>query len=131
MPNSQLYLGDATGARLLVVGDVLTQASGSYELDVTTWDIIPAGEVGDVAFRTIDVSMQVTGGYAVGITPIIDGVALEEQTFSGPDTGIIQPQAFVAARGSRIAARVRTLARFGDVELFTIKTSFVILRATP
>ena len=54
-----------------------------------------------------------------------------EQTFSGGDTGVVQLQAFVAVRGTRVAARVRTLSRFGPVELHSILTSFVILRNTP
>lgn len=131
MAGSTLYLCEAAGARLFAVGDSIGQVSGNYQLDITTWDIIPAGEVGDCAFRTIDVAMSVTGGYWVGITPIIDGLAQAEQTFSGSDTGIVQLQAFVAVRGARIAARVRTLARYGDVELYTVKTSFVVLRTTP
>lgn len=131
MASSTLYLCEAAGARLFAVGDTIAQVNGTYQLDVTTWDIIPAGEVGDNTFRSIDVALGVTGGYAIGITPIIDGVAQDEQTFSGSDTGIVQLQAFVAVRGARIAARVRTLARYGDVELYTIKTSFVVLRSTP
>jgi hypothetical protein len=131
MPGSILYLCEAQGARLFAVGDTIAQVSGSYQLDVTTWDILPAGEMGAVSFRTIDVALNVAGGYSVGITPIIDGVALIEQRFSGPDTGIVKLQAFVAVRGTRIAARVRTLARFGDVELYTIKTAFIVLRADP
>jgi hypothetical protein len=131
MPGSVLYLCEAAGARLIAVGDTIAQVAGSYQLDVTTWDIIPAGEVGDNSFRSIDVVLGVAGGYSVGITPIIDGVAQTEQLFSGAESGIVQLQAYVAVRGARIAARVRTLARYGDVELYTIKTSFVILRQTP
>lgn len=126
-----LYAGEKSGARILALGDSSSQVGTNFQLDVTTWDLIPAGEVGDVLFRSIDVSMAVTGGYAVGITPIVDGVNQAEQTFSGGDTGVVQLQAFVAVRGTRIAARVRTLSRFGPVELHSILTSFVILRNTP
>lgn len=132
MASSTLYLCEAAGARLFAVGDTIVQVNGGVvNLDVTTWDIIPAGEVGDCAFRTVDAALNVTGGYSVGITPIVDGVPQDEQTFSGSDTGIVQLQAFIAVRGARIAARVRTLARYGDVELYTIKTSFVVIRSSP
>lgn len=126
-----LYLCEAVGARILRVGQGITQVGGSYEFDVTTWDIIPAGEVGDVSFRTIDVAIKVTNGYSIGITPIIDGVNRVEQLFSGAGTGVFQLQAFVADRGARIAARVRTLSRAGDVELHAINTSFVVIRRAP
>lgn len=126
-----LYLCESAGARIFAVGDTITQVSGTYQLDVTTWDILPAGEVGDCLFRTVDVSIEADGGYSIGITPIVDGVSQDEQTFSGSDTGIVQCQAYLASRGTRIAARVRTLARFGDVELHTINCSYVVLRASP
>jgi hypothetical protein len=126
-----LYLGESAGARILAVGESATQVGDDFQIDVTTWDITPAGEMGDVSFRSIDVSLNATGGYAVGITPIIDGVDQAEQTFSGGTTGMVQCQAFIAVRGTRIAARVRTLSRPGALELYNIQTSYVIVRATP
>lgn len=126
-----LYLCESAGARIFAVGDTIAQVTGSYELDVTTWDLIPAGEVGDCMFRTIDVSLNVVGGYSVGVTPIVDGEEQPEQTFGGADTGFVQCQAYIAVRGARIAARVRTLSRVGDVELHTISASGVVLRAVP
>lgn len=126
-----MYLCESAGARLFAVGDTITQVNGSYQLDVTTWDITPAGEVGDCVFRTIDVSMAVTGGYSIGITPIVDGVSQPEQTFSGSTTGIVQCQAYLAVRGARCAARVRTLVRYGEVELHTVKCSYVPIRISP
>lgn len=131
MAGSTLYLGETAGARIFAVGDTITQVTGTYQLDVTTWDLIPAGEVGDCLFRSIDASLAVVGGYSIGITPIVDGVSLDEQTFSGSDTGVVQCQAYFATRGARVAARVRTLARYGEVELHTIKSSHFVLRVTP
>lgn len=125
------YLCEAAGARILRVGQGITQVGGTYELDVTTWDQVPAGEVGDVAFRAIDVAIAATNGYNIGITPILDGVAQPEQRFSGAGTGEFQCQAFVAGRGTRVAARVRTLGRSGDVELHSIGASGVVLRKAP
>lgn len=127
----QLYLGEANGGRILRVGQGITQVGTAYQLDVTTWERIPVGDVGDVAFRSIDVAIKVTNGYAIGITPIIDGVSRQEQTFSGAGTGEVQLQAFIAERGTRIAARVRTLSRAGEVELHEISFSSVPLRRSP
>lgn len=126
-----LYLCESVGARIFAVGDTITQVVGSYELDVTTWDITPAGEVGDCMFRTIDVSLNVVGGYSIGVTPIVDGVSLTEQTFGNSTTGPVQVQAYFATRGARVAARVRTLSRVGDVELHTVLVSYVPLRQSP
>lgn len=128
---STVYLGSSDSGEILEVGTGLTQAGDDYQLDVTTWDLIPAGEVGDVLFRTIDVAFVAEAGYALGITPIVDGVELAEQTFSGSDTGECQAQAFLATRGTRCAARVRTLSLSGAITLHTIKCSHVTLRATP
>lgn len=128
-----MLLGESSGARILAVGDTITQVGTEYQLDVTTWDLIPAGEVGDVLFRTIDVTLHTNSTYLIGITPIVDGVSLTEQTFSGtPDSGgEVQCQAYLAERGTRIAARVRTLSRTGAIALHNIASSFVVIRATP
>lgn len=135
------YLGEAFGARILRVGDDgtgplaqvddTTNDGRGFQLDVTTWDLCPAGEVGDVLFRSIDVAFACTNGYALGVTPIVDGTPLPEQTFSGAGTGERTAQAYLAVRGTRIAARVRTLRRLGDFELHNVGTSHVILRTTP
>jgi hypothetical protein len=89
------------------------------------------GEVGDVYFRSIDVSGIMSNGLSIGITPIIDGVAQTEQTFSLAGSGEFQCQAFIATRGTRIAATVRTISRSGDVELHQIACGFVPIRRTP
>lgn len=126
-----LYLGEATGARVLAVGDATTQVGTDFQAAWETWDLIPAGEVGDCLFRSIDVSGTADDGYAIGIVPIVDGVEQPEQTFSGAGTGQFTAQAYLAVRGARIAARVRTLSRTGAVALHNIAASFVVLRATP
>lgn len=126
------YVGEANGARIIRNGIGLTQVGdGPYQVDFETWDIVPAGEMGDVSFRSIDVSLKVGNGYSLGITPILDGVALAEQQFSGAGTGQVQAQAFIAERGTRIAARVRTLALAGDVEILDVSAAFWVLRRSP
>lgn len=129
--SSTFYLGERGGARVLAYGDATTQVGTDFQSSLETWDLIPAGEVGDVLFRSIDVSFVATNGYAIGITPVVDGQDLAEQTFSGAGTGEVQCQAFFATRGTRCAAKVRTLSRSGDIDLHNIQLTHVIIRATP
>lgn len=132
-----LYAGEAAGARIFRDGTGITtigQSVGStsdYQFDLTTWDVAPAGIVGDVVFRSIDVAFTCTNGYNIGITPIIDGVALTEQTFNDAGSGERQAQAFFSKRGTRCAARIRTLTREGDLELHDATCTYWVLRATP
>lgn len=126
-----LVLCEAVGARLIGWGSGITQVGTEYQMDVLTWEDIPLGEVGDNLFRSIDVSFKHTGAFIVGITPIIDAVEQSEQQFSGSGAGITACQAFVAVRGTRIAARVRTISRSGDLEIENISTASVPIRTNP
>lgn len=135
-----LYLCEAAGARLLAtnVGHTLVTAGGTTDvvLDVETWDLVPAGPVGDCIFRSIDIVIQHDAGYAIGITPIVDGVTLTEQLFQGSSpeagtTGVVQLQAFVASRGARVAARIRQTAATGVVTLVDASTAFTVIRTAP
>jgi hypothetical protein len=125
------YLGEKSGARVLAYGDATTQAVTDFQCQLWTWDLIPVGEVGDALFRSIDVSLNAVSGYSIGITPIVDGQSLAEQTFSGPDTGEVECQAFFAERGTRCSALVRTIARTGDITIHNVQCSFVPIRSTP
>lgn len=131
------YFGESSGARVFQYGSGLVNigktigSSSDYQLDIYTWDIVPSGEVGDNVFRSIDVSFNCSNGYSIGITPIVDGVALNEQTFNGAGTGEQQTQAFFAQRGTRLAARVRTLVRQGDIEMHNVSCSYWQIRANP
>jgi hypothetical protein len=131
-----LYTGEAAGSRIFRYGVGIVnvgQVGGptDYQFDATTWDIVPATEVGDVVFRSIDATFKAVNGYYVGITPIIDGIPLPEQAFSASGSGEVEAQAFIAARGTRIAARLRTLGRSGDIEFHNLATSFQIIRSNP
>lgn len=126
-----MYLCESGGARILKFGQGIVNVGTNYQLDVTTEDDVPYGPVADVAYRSIDVVLVCTAGYHVGVTPILDGVNQSEQTFSGATVGTVQLQAFFAKRGTRIAARVRTLSRAGDIELQDIAHSHVLIRQTP
>lgn len=127
-----LHLGEYTGGRILTYGTGISQVGTDYQFDVTTWDLAPAGDVGDCVFRSVDVAFAYTNGYSIGVTPIVDGVSQAEQEFSGSGSGTNgQAQAQFAARGTRIAARVRTLSRTGDIELRDVLVSFGVIRQTP
>lgn len=126
-----LYLAESSGARILAYGTGITRVGTDYQLDVTTWDVSPMGEVGDVLGRSIDVVGTSDAGYALSVTPIVDGVNLAEQQFTSSATGLFQVQAYFASRGSNFAARVRTLSKTGSVELRNVGLSFVPIRATP
>lgn len=126
-----LVLCEADGGRLLQWDYGISQVGTEYQLDVITWPDIPLGIVGDALFRSIDASFRISGAVTIGITPIIDAVDGTEQYFSGSGVGILQCQAFVALRGTRIAARVRTISRSGAVELEDITAAMVPIRATP
>lgn len=128
---SKLYLCEASGARLLEFGNGLTQVGTDFQMALETWDEIPAGEVGDCSFRSIDVTVKHENGYNIGITPIVDTVELPEQQFSGSGTNIAQLQAFIAERGARISAKVRTITKTGDVQPQNIAWSGAIIRETP
>lgn len=125
------YLGEAAGPRVFLQGQGLTQVGSGYQLDLETWDITPAGAVGTCSFRSVDVTFLASNGYSIGVTPIVDGVAQLEQLFSGVGAGEVKCQAFIALRGARIAARVRSLALTGDLDVHDVSCEYVVLRAAP
>lgn len=127
-----LFFGDLDGANIYIYGVGLTQVGDDYEAFLETWDAIPAGETGDVVFRTISASFSYTNGYNIGITPIVDGVPLNEFVFTGSGSGTNgQAQAFFAQRGTRLAVQLRTLSRAGDIELYNLQWSGLPLRSWP
>ena len=132
-----LYIGEAAGARILRYGVGVTQIGDAYQLDVQTQPLRPAGDMGDVVFRTIDVLLRHTLGYDVDVIPIVDGVAQPAQRFSrgAPPGGLTeetgQIQAFVGVRGNAVAARVTSRTIFGETELVDIGASFAVVRTTP
>jgi hypothetical protein len=74
--------------------------------------------VGDNLFRSINVALRHGRRLYLGVTPIVDGVDLAEQVFSRAGSGETTCQALVQSpRGARCAARIRTIARGGDLEI--------------
>lgn len=135
-----LYIGEASGARVLQVGAGITDATASGTTDVLmdllTHDLYPAGTAGDSVFRGIDVRIRHDAGASIGITPIVDGVSLSEQTFSfpapvGDDDAVDTAEARFAVRGTRIAARVRQIAATGSMEPIDVAAWVVPLREAP
>lgn len=131
------YFGEAAGARILRYGSGYSQIGDSYQLDIETLPLRPAGDVGDVVFRTIDVLLRHVLGYDVDIIPIVDGVPQPTQSFNGgaPAGGlqetVVPIQAFVGKRGNAIAARVRSRSLLGETEVVDINASFAVIRLTP
>lgn len=127
-----LYLTEATGARIFLYGIGIQQVGDDYQASFTTWEASPAGEVGDCLFRSLGLSFRYTNGYALGVTPIVDGFPLPETQFNGVGSSTNgQAQVFFAQRGTRIAASVRTLSRQGDLHISNVQATLVIVRSWP
>ena len=127
-----MYVGEASGARVLAVGSGLHSVGTDHQGDVMTWDIAPAGEMGDCIFRSVGVSFTATNGWSIGVTVYVDGVSLGETAFGGDGaTENGQAQVFVKRRGTTISVRVRTLSRTGTWALSNILVSHKALRLWP
>jgi hypothetical protein len=132
-----LYVGEAAGARILRYGIGVTQVGDAYALDVQTWDIRPAGDVGDAVFRTIDILLRHKAGYSIQVTPVVDGVPLQPQNFGGGAPLATEPeevraiQAYVGRRGNSLAVRIRTLSLLGETEIVDVSWSGAVVRETP
>ena len=137
-----LYIGQADGPRVLRYGEgfKLVQSDGSsvvYKSRLEVWDTGPAGPVGDVVFRSVDVKLRHTLGYLVTITPIVDGVAENSETFSaGPPAGAqleeyVELQVPLAKRGTDISAIVELDSAYSTQDVVTVQASGVPLRLVP
>lgn len=126
-----MYLCESSGARVLAYGSGVSQLGTEYQMDLETWDEIPAGEAGDCYFRGVNVTIEHDNGFSVGITPVVDGVEQSEQTFTGSGTGITVLQAHIAVRGARVAVHVRTISRAGSLDVQNVEVAYLPLRAHP
>ena len=136
MPSQFVYLGESNGGRIVRLAgaplqQITTGGSTDVLLDVTTWDLVPAGESGDCVFRMVIVTVKYSNGFSIQVTPSVDDVALPAQAFSQQGSGTFPCEAFVAARGAKLSVRVQQLARTGDLELVNIKAAYVPLREVP
>lgn len=136
MPGQYVFLGESNGGRIIrLAGAPLTQIKtvGSEDvlLDVETWDLVPMGEAGDCVFRMVVVTVKYSNGFSIRVTPKVDDVPLTTQDFSLQGSGTFPCEAFVAARGAKLSARVQQLTRTGDLELVNIKAAFKPMREVP
>jgi len=125
------YLCEANGARIIRCLTGLVQIDDDFQVDFTTWDKAPAGEMGEVMFRVIDIAGKMTNGVHLGVTPMVDGTSLGEQQFHLLGTGEWQIRAYFGQRGTRVASRIRTLSRTGDVEFHNVRAVYTPLRSVP
>ena len=127
-----LYIGERAGARIILIGSGLASVDTNHQGSLQTWDVAPAGEMGDVLFRSVGVSFTATNGWSLGVTVLVDGVSLGEVTRGGVGTTENgQAQVFVKRRGCRIAVKVRTLARTGAIAFSNIQAEFQVIRQWP
>lgn len=136
MSRQFIYAGEANGGRIIRYGvDLLTQITSSGSEDVLlalgTWDLVPSGEAGDNVFREVIATVRYINGFAIRITPSIDGIALAPQDFNGVGAGTLDCQAFVAARGARIAVTVEQITTTAPIELVNVQVAYVALRQVP
>lgn len=136
MASQFVFLGESNGGRIIrLAGAPLTQikTAGSEDvlLDVTTWDMVPAGESGDCVFRMVIVTVKYSNGFSIQVTPTVDDVALPAQSFSQAGSGTFPCEAYVVGRGAKLSVRVQQRARTGDLELVNIKAAYVPLREVP
>lgn len=133
-------VGEAAGARVIQIGlgtaDVTASSTQAVLLDATTHDIYAGGPGAAVEYAGLVVTIRHTAGYHVGVTPIVDGVSLTEQTFSASapamnTDGVAVVRAPFRQRGVRCAARVRQTAADGQIELVDIAEQHYVIRQTP
>lgn len=129
------YYGEQSGARIIRGNVGTTQVtSGDTEqvlMHGKTWDLQPAGPVGDNVFRDANLNIKTNNGYAFTVTPVVDEVTQEAQAFNGAGAVSASAQATVAERGNRIAVEFEETARTGDVEVEDVTVSFKPIRSTP
>lgn len=130
MSSTTVYLCEAAGPRIFRLAP---QNLGSFPFlpSFTTWDLTPAGEDGVCVFRAVVWSFFCSNGYSIGITPIVDDVALGEQTFNAAGSGSQRAEAVFAQRGSRISATVRVITLSGDLEHRDLMCFYAPLRVFP
>ena len=132
---SFLYVGEQSGARILRMGTGLTQITSAGSESVLpvweTWELIPAGDVGDCLFRSVDLTVKHTNGYSIDVTPMVDGEELTTQRFTGSGSDVAEIQAFISERGNRVAVRAEAVTRTGDLELQQAEAAFSVIRETP
>ena len=131
-----LYAGESDGGRLVRFGgsattQITTAGTQSVLPYIESWDIQPMGPSGDCVFRSIVVTVLYDNGFAISVTPYVNGVALETQSFSQSGAGKYDCQAWVKARGSRCRVVVQGTARTGGLQFEVTDCFYVPMRRVP
>ena len=131
-----LYAGESDGGRVVrFTSSKLTQITTAGTTPVLSSievrDFEPAGASGDSVFRLVAVKIKYSNGYSVRVTPKVDGVEQEAQSFSGAGAGTATLSAWVKTRGTRISVKAEQLARTGDLEWSNVQVSYVVIREAP
>lgn len=135
-----LCIGQAAGGQVLAVGQGPTDWSGTAAVPVlascTTHDMFPGGTGGSCVFRGVVVVVRHDAGYALTVTPVVDGVAQPAQAFNGGapaagSDGLVTLRAPLSVRGTRLAAVVQETQAFGNFELANVAAQFVVIRTAP
>lgn len=132
-----VYVGESARGRLIRYGIGFSQIGDGYNLEVRYWDSPVMGDVGDFVCRQVTALIRHTGGYAVQVIPVLDGLELPAQSFSGgaPAGGKTEDVAVCAARVFRrarsVGAIVKTTSLLGETEIVDCQFSYVPLRPTP
>lgn len=129
-----LYLGEAAGGRILRAGQGFTQVGDAYQFEVSTWDDRPLGDDGEAIFRWVTALVGHTAGYAIRVTPIVDGVAVGDFDFTGgvPAAGtseVVRLRCWPMRRGNRISAIVKTTSILGPTELVDVQYGYAPIRS--
>lgn len=135
MATGYLYLGEATGGRLVRADVGFGQVGGTYNLDVWTWDDRPVGDDGVAYFRWVEALIKHTAGYNLTVQGVVDGVPVgQPQPFSaGPPPNnskeaIAPLRVWVRKRGNRIGVMVTTTGVLGYTELVDVAYSSAPIR---
>lgn len=132
-----VYVGESDGGRVIRTGtDALTQVTTASTESVLpyleTWDIQPLGPSGDCVFRSVVVAVTYSNGYAITVTPYVDGVAYESQSFSGSGSGKTAVTAWLRnARGATCRVVVQATSRTGDLRFEVTDLFYVPMRRIP
>lgn len=134
-----LHIGELSGARVIKVGagttDALVGSTAPVLFDCLSHDAYPGQGGASILFTQIDVTLRAPNGYAIAVTPIVDGQPDQEQYFAGPapatgTDGAFTIRAPFRLRGERIACRLRQTTSADSLEIADIAYEFVPLRST-
>jgi len=98
-----------------------------------TWPDRPLGDDGECIFRWLTALVRHTNGYAIRMTPIVDGVPGPDVDFNGaaPAAGseeVARLRCWPMLRGNRIEAIVKTTALLGPIEMVDVQYGYAPIR---